>query len=158
MRHERKGKMGIIAFILWLILNGRVTVEILIFGLLIGVCVSFFAFKVTGYSPADDWRIFKNLSVFILYALNLVREILKAAWTVMVMVFRADEPDPVIIEFHSGFHNNLQNVLLANSITLTPGTITVFQEDDHFVVHCLRREYGEGIENSSFIRILRRLK
>ena len=150
--------MGIIAFILWLILNGRVTVEILIFGLLIGAAVSLFAYRVIGCAPSNDWRIFRNLSVFILYALNLVWEILKAAWTVMCMVFRADEPDPVIIEFHSGFHNNLQNVLLANSITLTPGTITVFQEDDHFVVHCLRREYGEGIENSSFIRILRRLK
>ena len=150
--------MGLVAFILWLVLNGRMTAEILIFGVLIGMVVSWFAFKVIGYSPADDWRMVRNLPVFILYALNLVWEILKAALTVMGMVFRADEPDPVLIEFYSGFRNDLQNVLLANSITLTPGTITVFQEGDHFVVHCLRREYAKGIEDSSFIKILRKLK
>ena len=75
-----------------------------------------------------------------------------------VLVFQAEEPDPVIIEFHSGFDSGLQNVLLANSITLTPGTITLFQEGDHLVIHCLRREYAEGIEESSFVRILRHLK
>ena len=59
---------------------------------------------------------------------------------------------------HSGFHTQLQNVLLANSITLTPGTITLFQEGDHFVVHCLRREFGDGIEESSFVKLLRKIK
>ena len=61
------------------------------------------------------------------------------------------------MEFHSGLKTELQNVLLANSITLTPGTYTLFQEGDHFVVHCLKREYGEGMEESSFIKYLRLL-
>ena len=74
------------------------------------------------------------------------------------MVYSAEAPDPVIIEFHSGFDTQLQNVLLANSITLTPGTITLFQEGDHFAVHCLRREFGEGIEESSFVRLLRKIR
>ena len=76
----------------------------------------------------------------------------------MGLVLHAEDPEPVIVEFHSGFQSRLQNVLLANSITLTPGTITVFQDGDHFVVHCLRREYAEGIEDSSFVRLLRRVK
>ena len=41
---------------------------------------------------------------------------------------------------------------------LTPGTYTVFQEKDRFVIHCLRREYAEGLEDSSFVHLLRRLK
>ena len=48
--------------------------------------------------------------------------------------------------------------LLANSIALTPGTYTLFLQGDHFVIHCLRPEYAEGIEDSSFVRLLRRLK
>ena len=66
------------------------------------------------------------------------------------------QPEPLLVEFHSGLKRESLNVILANSITLTPGTITVFQEEDHFVVHALRREYAEGIENSVFIRLLRR--
>ena len=61
------------------------------------------------------------------------------------------------MEFHSGLPTDLQNVLLANSITLTPGTYTLFQEGDGFVVHTLREDFAEGIESSVFIKLLRRL-
>ena len=67
------------------------------------------------------------------------------------------KPDPVLAEFHSGLPTDLQNVLLANSITLTPGTFTVVQDGDRFVVHCLRAEYADGIEDSVFVRLLARL-
>ena len=92
------------------------------------------------------------------YALNLLLEIVKSAATVLGTIYRADEPEPVFIEFHSGLRGTLANVILANSITLTPGTITVFQEGDHFLIHCLHPEYAEGIEDSSFIRLLRKMK
>ncbi len=150
--------MTLLILILWIVLNGRITVEILLFGVAIAAAVSVFASKVIGYAPKNDLLIFRNLHIFLIYILNLIWEILKAAWIVMQLVFRADDPDPVIVEFHSGMHTQLQNVLLANSITLTPGTITVFQEEDRFVVHCLRREYAEGIESSSFVRLLRKIK
>ncbi len=76
----------------------------------------------------------------------------------MRMVYRADEPDPVIVEFYSGFDTSIQNVLLANSITLTPGTVTVFQEKDHFVVHALDPAFAEGIEDSAFVRLLSKMR
>ncbi len=65
--------------------------------------------------------------------LNLIREIIISASSVIRMIWRAQDPEPVIIEFHSGFESRLKNVLLANSITLTPGTITVFLEGDKFL-------------------------
>ena len=150
--------MANLMFLLWMILNGRITLELVLFGIGISVLVSLFAYRVIGYSVKSDLLILRNLPVFFLYLVVLIWEILKAAWIVMRMVYQADEPDPVIVEFHSGFHTNLQNVLLANSITLTPGTITVFQEDDHFVIHCLRREYADGIEHSVFAEILSKIK
>ena len=150
--------MPVLFFLLWIILNGRITPELWIFGILIAASVAFFAYKVMGYSPGNDLRVARNLPVFLLYILNLIREIIKAAISVMAMVFHAEDPDPVIVEFHSGLSTDLQNVLLANSITLTPGTITVFQKKDHFVVHCLKKEYAKGMEDSSFVKLLGRLK
>ena len=150
--------MPLLYFFLWIVLNGRVTPELIVFGILISGGACAFTYRVFDYSPRNDLFFFRNSPVFLLYFLNLILEILKAAFLVMSLVFEAEDPEPVIVEFHSGFSMNLQNVLLANSITLTPGTITIIQEGDHFVVHCLRREYAEGIENSSFVRILRRLK
>lgn len=45
-------------------------------------------------------------------------------------------------------------MMLADSITLTPGTITVSVENDRFCVHCLDRELAEGMEDSVFVGLL----
>ena len=150
--------MIIFFFLLWLILNGRVTVELILLGIPISALVLLLANRAVGYTVKTDIRIMRNLPVFFLYTLNLVAEILKASAAVMdVVLDPSKKPEPVIVEFHSGLKTELQNVLLANSITLTPGTYTLFQEGDHFVVHCLKREYGEGMEESSFVKYLRLL-
>ncbi len=150
--------MPVLFFLLWIIFNGKITPEIIVIGVLVTVGVSLFACAVIGYPVRYDRKIPGNLAILVLYGLNLVREIVIAASSVAGMVLRAEDPEPVVIEFHSGLPSRLQNVLLANSITLTPGTITMFQEGDRFVIHCLRPEYAGGIEDSSFIRILRKLK
>ncbi len=150
--------MPVLFFVLWILINGKITWELVLFGILISGAVAFFAYKVLGYTPAVDRRIMRNMPLLALYILNLVWEIIKAAVSVMGMVFHAEDPEPVIVEFHSGFDTFLQNVILANSITLTPGTITVLHEGDRFVIHCLKREYAEGLEDSSFVKLLRRMK
>ena len=48
--------------------------------------------------------------------------------------------------------------MLANFITLTPGTITAFLEDDIYTVHCLDKELAEGIEDCAFVKILTELE
>lgn len=154
-----RGKtMWLFLFLLWIVLNGRVTVELVIFGVVIATAVTVFADRVIGYKSATDKLILRNLPIFFLYILNLIKEIIVSAFAMAGMVYSAEPPKPVIIEFHSGFDTRLQNVLLANSITLTPGTITIFQEGDYFVIHCLKREFGEGIEDSSFVRLLRKIR
>jgi multicomponent Na+:H+ antiporter subunit E len=150
--------MWLFLFALWIVLNGRVTVELVIFGVVIASAVTFFANRIIGYSSSIERRLIRNFPVFLIYILNLIWEIIVSAFKMCDMVYSAKAPEPVIIEFHSGFQTQLQNVLLANSITLTPGTITLFQEGDHFVVHCLRGEFGEGIEESSFVKLLRKIK
>ena len=147
-------------FVLWVILNGRITVEILAFGLAVSAGTGFFMHRLIGWSMAEEWKILRNLPLLCLYILVLIREIIKAALTVMKLaVSRQGKPDPVIVEFHSGYTSGLRNVLLANSITLTPGTITLIQEGDRFVVHCLRREYAEGLkmEESPFAPLLSKM-
>ena len=151
--------MCILLFLLWIIWNGRLSVEILLFGVLLTALAFLFAIKVLGYSLASERRFWRNLPLFLLYTVNLIREIFKAALAVALLALDAKgKPDPVIVEFYSGLPTDFQNVLLANSITLTPGTYTLFQEKDHFVVHCLRREYAEGMDSSSFVELLRKMK
>jgi multicomponent Na+:H+ antiporter subunit E len=47
--------------------------------------------------------------------------------------------DPHIIKFRTSLKTNFARFVLANSITLTPGTVSVRIEDDVFYVHAITR-------------------
>ena len=147
--------MPLLFFILWIILNGRMTLEITLFGIAISAGITFLSYKAIGYTPERDLFFLRNLPIIVRYIAALIAEIIKAA--VAVIRYAMDpsrKPEPVIVEFHSGLPTNQQNVLLANSITLTPGTYTLFQEGDHFVVHCLCEEFSGGMTDSVFVKLL----
>ncbi|MCR5294659.1 MAG: Na+/H+ antiporter subunit E [Lachnospiraceae bacterium] len=151
--------MSVLFFVLWIILNGRITLEIVLFGLAIAAAVRLFSARVIGEDSGSSRRILRNLPLMLRYALVLIAEILKASAAVMGIAFSGSKkPEPCIVEFHSGFDDGFRNTLLANSITLTPGTYTIFLENDRFVIHCLRREYAEGMENSRFVQLLRDMR
>ena len=149
--------MSIPLFLLWIVLNGRVTLEIILIGLGLTALLMAFMTRFMGWPLQRERQIFRCAPLFALYLLNLLWETVKAAATVLVVALTPTlHPEPVLVEFRSGLPKEYQNVILANSITLTPGTITVFQEGDRFLVHALRKEYAEGLNRSSFVRLLRK--
>ena len=89
----------------------------------------------------------------------LVREIVKANYAVMKLILSSRyEIEPVIVKFKTDLKTTPARILLANSITLTPGTITVSLEGDEYVVHCLDKELAKGINSSIFVTLLSRLE
>ena len=54
---------------------------------------------------------------------------------------------PRMIEFKSSQKTELGLVIFANSITLTPGTVSVDIEDDKIIVHALNAELAESVLN-----------
>ena len=54
---------------------------------------------------------------------------------------------PQMIEFKSSQKTELGLVIFANSITLTPGTVSVDIEDDNVIIHALTAELAEGVLN-----------
>jgi len=49
-------------------------------------------------------------------------------------------------------------VLLANSITLTPGTITVTLEEDVYRIHCLDESFVDGLGGGRILKILEKME
>lgn len=68
------------------------------------------------------------------------------------------EVDPVIVRFRTDLKSKTARVVLANSITLTPGTITIALEEDELIVHALDAGLIEGIDESIFVRMLRKME
>jgi multicomponent Na+:H+ antiporter subunit E len=54
---------------------------------------------------------------------------------------------PILLEFRSGLQSDLARLALGNSITLTPGTLTLLVEDDVFLVHALHSDLASGLLN-----------
>lgn len=72
------------------------------------------------------------------YSFWLLREIAVANWQVVKIVLDPKLPiDPALIHFDSDVTSDLGITILANSITLTPGTITVEVEQGEFLIHAL---------------------
>lgn len=151
--------MYLVLVVLWIIFNGQFTVEILLFGLGISAVVYWFMCKFLDFSVAKDFLMLRELILFLWYAENLIVEILKAnVQTFRILMSNRYEPEPVFVRFRTDLETRTARVLLANSITLTPGTITVSLEDNEYLVHCLDKELAEGIEDSSFVKILRKME
>ena len=151
--------MYVIFFLIWIIFNGQFTLEIAAFGLVIAGVLYWFICKFMDYKPRNDLILCKRFFLIIHYIFVLVKEIFKANIAVFKMVYSAKyQLEPAVVHFTTTLNSNFARVLLANSITLTPGTITVSLNDNEYVVHCLDKELAQGIDNSIFVKLLERIE
>lgn len=75
----------------------------------------------------------------------LLVEILKSGWVVSLIIVHPRLPiSPTVVRFKPSQKTAVGLVTHANSITLTPGTITVEAEADEFVVHALTRAAAQS--------------
>ena len=146
-------------FAVWMILNGKVTAEICIFGVLISAALFYFMCRFMEYSMRKELLLFKLIPLFVRYFWVLVKEIVRANVCVLKIILSPElQPEPAFVYFETALRTGLAKVMLANSITLTPGTITVSVEGNRFCVHCLDRELAEGMEESVFVELLEEME
>ena len=146
-------------FVLWVIWNGKITLEIIVLGIMICGALYFFISKFMGYSLETERKALRCLGKAVRYLWFLLVEIIKANLDTARMILAFDtEPEPVLVTFRTELHTETGQVILANSITLTPGTLTVDLHDGEFLVHCLDEGFSEGMEQSEFIERIRELE
>lgn len=153
--------MFIFYFILWIILNGQITTEITIFGLVISAAVYAFTCFFMDFSIQKDIKMVKRIFYFIEYVIILIWEIIKANIVMMkfIVIKQEYELNPVIFKIRTSLESNVCKVLLANAITLTPGTITVNIKDDEVIIHAVDESLiVEDEEDFIFEAILRKLE
>ena len=146
-------------FILWVIYNGNFTLEICIFGIVISVVLFAFTCKFMDHSLKKEFFLYKKAFLFIRYITLLVKEIVKANFGVVHMILsQREEVQPTLVTFRSDLKTATGKALLANAITLTPGTITVSLEGDRYTVHCLDDTLAEGMNDNEFVTYIKKLE
>lgn len=151
--------MYLVFFLIWIIFNGQLTLEIAAFGVVVAGVMYFFICKFLGYSPRMDRIVLRKAAGIIQYLFVLIKEIIKANVSLIRMVLSVRyEIEPAVVCFRVDLKTKAARVLLANSITLTPGTITVSLKEDEYVVHCLDKSLAKGINDSIFVKLLEKLE
>lgn len=151
--------MFILFFLLWVVFNGKLNLEITLFGIVISGAMYWFICKYMDYSFQKDRRKIRKCYLAIEYVFVLVWEIIKANFQVIYFIMTSKyEMEPVLIRFHTDLKTDAARVALANSITLTPGTITVSLEDDEYCVHCLDKDLAKDIDQSLFVHMLQKME
>lgn len=94
--------MYILFFLVWMIFNGAVTAEIVLFGLVISAVMYIFICKFMNFSIRRDIAYMKRFPRVLQYVCVLVWEIVKANFAVMkLMTASRYELEPVLVRFRT---------------------------------------------------------
>ena len=143
--------LWVVLFGVWLLLSGHYTPLLISFG--VGSC-ALSVYIAVRMDVADhegvplDW-----VGRFVLYLPWLMKEILVANVNVAKVILNPQLPiSPIMVVFRSTQKSDLGRVLYANSITLTPGTITTGVEGDQLEIHSLTWGDVDGREEDEMDR------
>jgi multicomponent Na+:H+ antiporter subunit E len=142
---KRLGLQFVLLFAFWLVLSGKLEVKYLIFGLVSAALVTFVTQDLL--EPEESRRKRGPSSVTSLlqtgwglfsYFLWLINQIVQSNLQVAYLVLHPKLPiEPGLLRFRTRLRSKVGQVILANSITLTPGTITVDLTEGTYWVHAL---------------------
>jgi multicomponent Na+:H+ antiporter subunit E len=121
--------------LVWVLLNASLSWEVLVVGAIVATILVLifpdhgFLFAGTRFSPETPLLVLSYLSLF-------VRELVKSNLDVARRVISPEvRINPGIVEVKTKLRHPTYRLVLANSITLTPGTLTVEMIDDSLFIH-----------------------
>jgi len=135
--------LAILLFIFWVIFTAKTNWHHILLGAIVSILFSWFSyFLLRGrLDPHLNAGVALRFPVF---AVLLFWEIIKANWDVLKRVLAPSLPiSPRIVDFESYLESDIAKTVLANSITLTPGTVTVDIQGSRFFIHCISEDQVE---------------
>ncbi len=149
--------MGAGLYASWLLLSGHYTTLLVSFGVASTVLVVYLARRM-GLVDRESVPLHVTLRA-IGYVPWLAWEILKANVQVAMVILRPRlQIEPVLATYNGTQKTDLGRFVFANSVTLTPGTITVSVSGTEYRIHALTNEAITGTEEGEMDRRVTRLE
>ncbi|MCB1527967.1 MAG: Na+/H+ antiporter subunit E [Hyphomicrobiaceae bacterium] len=153
----RAFSLAVSLFAFWLALSGHYTLFLTSLGALAAIVVVWMSLRM-GVVDAEGHPI-QHLWPALTYYPWLLVEIVKSAWSVSKIIINPSLPiSPTMTVVRASQRSNIGLTTYANSITLTPGTITVSVRGDEFTVHALTREGADDVEAGGMDRRVRQFE
>lgn len=153
----RIAAMALVLFAFWLVLSGIYTPFLVAAGAGASLAVAALAWRM---EVADREGHPIHLAAGALtYWPWLLKEIALSGWQVARIILDPRLPlSPTLVRFRPSQQSTAGLVTHANSITLTPGTVTVEAGHGEFLVHALTREGAQALAGSEMDRRVSRLE
>jgi multicomponent Na+:H+ antiporter subunit E len=135
----------IVLFAFWIFVSSAIDIQHILIGALSAYIISHFSYDLL-LQKNEKIPGLRAIPLYVSYLGNLAFEIIKANIQVARIVLDPRLPiSPSIVEFKTILKSETAKASLANSITLTPGTLTIDVVGDKFIVHALTKEDGEEV-------------
>jgi multicomponent Na+:H+ antiporter subunit E len=148
----------IISMATWLVLSGQFDPFHISLGVISSFIVAYFSGDLLFGEPVKK-GFFRQVVRFALYIPWLLYQVFIANLHILKIVFHPkmmDHIDPKIIKFNSSLSGQMPFFVFGNSITLTPGTITIFVNVfGTYTVHSIDEKSAEGLPGEMETRIAR---
>jgi multicomponent Na+:H+ antiporter subunit E len=137
----RIARNTVLLFILWILLSGRSEPWLVLLGLSVSIGISWFHSVQPG-REAPTIPVFR----FMIYLPWLFYRVLISNLHTAFVILHPKMPiDPVMIRYRTRLTNSEAVTVLANSITLTPGTVTTEAAPGELTVHTLDSESSRDL-------------
>ena len=124
---------------LWFALSGQTSIFFVVLGVISILLTVWLAARLRIIDR--DASPYHRLPQMLVYLGWLIVEIVKSNIAVIARVLGPRHAiDPAVVRLRASARTDLGRALFANSITLTPGTVTIDVQDDKVMVHALVRE------------------
>lgn len=136
---------AVIMFAFWFLLSGQTNPLFLFLGAVSSVLVARWSKDLLA-GKMDRLPNPGGMIPIIAYLAWLMWQIVLSNFHVIYLVLHPKMPiEPQMVRFKNNLKSDLGIVTLANSITLTPGTITVEGNREEFIVHAVSRKTAEDL-------------
>lgn len=147
----------VIYLVYWIALSERLTYESILVGLFISFAVLLFNTPTISQEKIINTFKFKSLKQWFFFIIILVAEIIKSNIHVAKIVLSPKlNISPRVVDFQTKIKSDTYKSILANSITLTPGTLTIYLDDTKLLVHCLEEESTASLSDNKLEKILQK--
>ena len=151
MINAKSVTLFIVLFGFWLLMSGYYTPLILSLGVI--SCLLCVYLTVKGKFLDNETLPIYFFPRLIQYTLWLIKEILKSnIQTAKVIIMKSEEPE--LFSVKATQKTNEGKVTYANSITLTPGTVTTQIKNDIFEIHASTKEFGNDVRSSEMDKMV----
>jgi len=122
-------------FILWILLTSTLAWEELLTGLIFSALIAFFGYSYLTEKGFSEITL-RKIAYFLLYIPIFFWEMIKANFDVAYRVVHPKMPiKPGIVQIKTSLKSDVAKLILGNSITLTPGTLTIEIIKDNLLIH-----------------------